>query len=151
MKPWVDSMLERLKRLEPGAIVEHAELQQLCDCDGNGTRYRSIVNKALKFLFKETGIKLQSVHGVGYRYPTGDEQHRMALRGMGSGIRQMVKSVRVAAEIADARFSCPQEKAARDFTVQRSAYLVEVCRTERKAIEAHVPKAESRPSMRLAN
>ena len=141
----VERMVLRFGLMKEGETIMHPELRGLCEDPANG-RYERISLKARRVFCDEhpQGVLLLSVPSVGLRWPSGMEQMHASRRIGKQGVKKIKRAHDVVRVIGDERLT-PAGREARDFCVTRERLLVEMMKTEHKAVAVHVRKAEALP------
>lgn len=93
-EPDVKALLQAITNLEPGKVVEHAEIEAVIKVDRRKSRYRTVVDAWRARLLREQNVDLQARAGVGFVVLTEEERVGASVRDYGSGARKMGRSVR---------------------------------------------------------
>lgn len=149
-KNQIDRLVTRFKELAVGAIVEHKELAALIAENPESDRYHGIRGTARKLFGEQTGIWLQSVHGVGLRRPTGSEQLAQGSHDLRRHVRGIERTTLRIEAIPDSELPSEEDRAKKSRIVGRVKELALVARTEQKKITADIGKPEASPRMRIA-
>ena len=140
----VKRLLEVFHGLKEGEIALHDQLLATIDETRRGTRYYQIVCRAKRQFSDDVGIHLANIIGQGYRHPTGKEQLDRSVSDSRRHVRGLGRATRVAFDIKDERLS-ELDRRKRDHVVGRCMYLVELAKTEHKALVAELKATPALP------
>ena len=146
-EPEVQAIVARLNDIPEGGVIEHAELERMIHATRSSTRYGTIITKLKARVEKEQSITLVSERGVGYIKSTGEQQMHEVIRGVARAARQAHRSWNRAAIITDERLPDQRMRDARDFIVERGRLLMEMARTQRKAMAVVLARPETLPRL----
>ena len=146
----VQKLFDHVKQSKAGDIITHEIIEAMFGETRSATRYRTLISTAKRRIFRELGILLRAVPGVGYEHPDGYTQLRQSVSGLRSGTKKIARSVLWAAVVSDDRLPEPKHQAVRDFIVNKARYLAELAKSEKKTIELAIGRPEVLPSL-IAN
>ena len=124
----VRRMLDRFHTLKEKDIISYDELVTLAGASYRSNRFNTIVTRARRQFFLESGIQLKAVTAKGLEYPTGREQLDVGKVGLHHGLRKVHRHGTHIARITDDRLN-ELGRGERDFYSQRAAQITATAKT----------------------
>lgn len=87
-------LAEAFPQIEEGDEITHEEVAEVLEVDQTGNRYRTVTNAWRKQLLNEHNVELGALPGIGFRSLTPSERVSGGVKGVQSGTRKQLRSVR---------------------------------------------------------
>jgi len=131
-------------------IVSHASLENATGLDrkADPARYYRIAGKARRRIRRDLGIRLQTVHGVGYRIPDGKMELTGNRETFARGMRMQARAVRDTAGIDNDRLPDIADRAQRDGLISA---MQQVCDFATQRLSLLLDRSETNPQPALPN
>lgn len=142
--PSAKILVERFKKLSVGEVVTYAECGQLINESKGTGRFQSVLTRARKDFFRETGVHLRTLSTVGLMFPEGAEQMKMGATRTRRAVRNIRRGMQIVAAVSDDRLTEPERKA-RDYAVDRARQLFEYANESGRIIHLSVGKPATLP------
>lgn len=130
----VQLLLRKYGVPEEGKVITYGELEGLLDVSRSSNRFKSIVSRWRKILFRDHNTLLVAVNGEGYKVALPSERVLFGRRKFRSGMRMQVRALVVVAQTDKARLTAEE--------ASQAEHIVRIIRASETAARAEARRAK---------